>query len=137
MEQVIRMVRPAASSKGLEFHYETSGRLPAVVRMDQSRLKQVLLNLLLNAVKYTDHGSVTLSLRYSGQVATFDVRDTGPGIRDEDQRAIFEPFDRGGNDALHSRPGVGLGLAIARAIMGILGGQLELASTSEQGTCFA
>lgn len=136
MEQVIRMVRPAASSKGLEFHYETSGRLPAVVRMDQSRLKQVLLNLLLNAVKYTDHGSVTLSLRYSGQVATFDVRDTGPGIRDEDQRAIFEPFDRGGNDALHSRPGVGLGLAIARAIMGILGGQLELASTSEQGTCF-
>lgn len=136
MEQVIRMVRPAASSKGLEFHYETSGRLPAVVRMDQSRLKQVLLNLLLNAVKYTDHGSVTLSLRYSGQVATFDVRDTGPGIRDEDQRAIFEPFDRGGNDALHSRPGVGLGLAIARAIMGILGGQLELASTSDQGTCF-
>lgn len=136
IEQLIRMVRPAASAKGLDFHYETSGRIPAVVRMDQSRLKQVLLNLLLNAVKYTDHGSVTLFLRYSGQVATFEVRDTGPGIRKEDQRAIFEPFDRGGNDALHSRPGVGLGLAIARAIMGILGGQLELASTSDQGTCF-
>ncbi|WCT76939.1 hybrid sensor histidine kinase/response regulator [Novosphingobium humi] len=136
IEQLIRMVRPAASAKGLDFHYETQGRLPAVVRMDQSRLKQVLLNLLLNAVKYTDQGSVTLFLRYSGQVATFEVRDTGPGIREEDQRAIFEPFDRGGNDALHSRPGVGLGLAIARAIMGILGGQLELAGTSEEGTCF-
>ena len=136
IEQIMRMVRPAASAKGLEFHYETKGRLPEVVRMDQSRLKQVLLNLLLNAVKYTDHGSVTLFLRYSGQVATFEVRDTGPGIREEDQRAIFEPFDRGGNDALHSRPGVGLGLAIARAIMGILGGQLELAGTSEEGTCF-
>ncbi|NKJ01132.1 ATP-binding protein [Novosphingobium sp. SG707] len=136
IEQLIRMVRPAASAKGLDFHYETKGRLPAVVRMDQSRLKQVLLNLLLNAVKYTDQGSVTLFLRYSGQVATFEVRDTGPGIREEDQRAIFEPFDRGGNDALHSRPGVGLGLAIARAIMGILGGQLELAGTSDEGTCF-
>ncbi|KAG5732490.1 hypothetical protein E4T56_gene6224, partial [Termitomyces sp. T112] len=136
IEQLIRMVCPAASAKGLEFHYETSGRLPAVVRMDQSRLKQVLLNLLLNAVKYTDEGSVTLFLRYSGQVATFEVRDTGPGIREEDQRAIFEPFERGGNDALHARPGVGLGLAIARAIMGILGGQLELADTSDEGTCF-
>jgi signal transduction histidine kinase/CheY-like chemotaxis protein len=136
IEQILCMVRPAASAKGLDFDYQTSGRMPDVVRMDPNRLRQILLNLLLNAVKYTDKGMVTLHLRYSGQIATFEVRDTGPGIREEDQAAIFEPFERGGDDKALARPGVGLGLSISRAIADMLGGQLKLASSSPAGTCF-
>ncbi len=136
IDQIQRMVRPSATAKGLDFELEMQGRIPAVVRMDASRLRQVLLNLLFNAIKYTDHGSVTLALRYSAQMATFEVRDTGPGIRAEDQRAIFEPFERGGDEALKARPGVGLGLSIARAIVDMLGGKLDLASSSPEGTVF-
>jgi CheY-like chemotaxis protein len=136
IDQMLRMVRPSAASKGLEFHLETQGRLPPMVRMDQSRLRQVLLNLLLNAIKYTDHGAVTLTVRYAAQMATFEVSDTGPGIREEDQEAIFLPFERGGDDALKARPGVGLGLSIARAIVDMLGGKLELVSSSAEGTMF-
>jgi signal transduction histidine kinase/CheY-like chemotaxis protein len=136
LDQLLRMVRPSASSKGLEFHYETSGRMPDVVRMDQSRLRQVLLNLLFNAVKYTDHGAVTLSVRYVAQMAIFEVRDTGPGIREADQKAIFEPYERGSDDAMLERPGAGLGLSISRAIVGFLGGKLELASSGDTGTVF-
>ena len=136
LDQIIRMVRPSAIAKRLDFVYEAKGRLPAMVRMDQNRLRQVLLNLLSNAVKYTDTGSVTLTVRYAAQMAIFEVRDTGPGIRSEDQVAIFKPFERGGDDAQRARPGAGLGLSIARAVMDILGGQLELAESSPAGTCF-
>jgi signal transduction histidine kinase/DNA-binding response OmpR family regulator len=136
IDQIIRMVRPSATAKRLDFVYEAKGRLPAMVRMDQNRLRQVLLNLLSNAVKYTDTGAVTLTVRYAAQIAIFEVRDTGPGIRVEDQAAIFEPFERGGDDAQRARPGAGLGLSIARAVVDILGGQLELAESSPAGTCF-
>lgn len=136
LDQILRMVRPAAKDKGLEFHFETKGTLPTTVRMDQSRLRQVLLNLLFNAIKYTDKGSVTLAVTYLAQMATFEVRDTGPGIRAEDRKAIFEPYERGGDDAKLAQPGMGLGLSIARAIVDILGGKLEVASTGPLGTCF-
>ena len=136
IEQIQRMVRPSASAKGLDFELELTGRIPAVVRMDASRLRQVLLNLLFNAIKYTDTGTVTLALRYAAQMAVFEVRDTGPGIREEDRKAIFEPFERGGDEALKARPGVGLGLSIARAIVDMLGGKLDLASSGAQGTVF-
>lgn len=136
LDQMLRMVRPSAASKGLEFHVITEGRLPAMVRMDQNRLRQVLLNLLLNAIKYTDRGSVTLMVRYASQMAVFEVRDTGPGIREEDREAIFQPFERGGDEGLKARPGVGLGLSIARAIVDMLGGKIELASSSPEGTVF-
>ena len=136
LDQIARMVRPAAKDKGLAFHFETKGRMPATVRMDQSRLRQVLLNLLFNAIKYTPSGSVTLAVGYSAQMATFEVRDTGPGIGEEDQKAIFEPYQRGGDDSKLAQPGMGLGLSIARAIVDILGGKLEIASSGPLGTCF-
>jgi len=136
LDQIVRMVRPAAKDKGLEFHFETKGRIPPTVRMDQSRLRQVLLNLLFNAIKYTPGGSVTLAVTYAAQIATFEVRDTGPGISEEDRKAIFEPYQRGGDDATLAQPGMGLGLSIARAIVDILGGKLEIASSGPLGTCF-
>ncbi|NBC34998.1 response regulator [Novosphingobium sp. FSY-8] len=136
LEQLARMVRPAAQAKGLDFTLTTQGRLPPVVRMDAGRVRQVLLNLLFNAIKFTDTGGVTLSVRYSGQIAHFDVRDTGPGIRPEDQAEIFRPYERGGDADALARPGAGLGLTISRAIVDILGGQLELVESDASGSLF-
>jgi signal transduction histidine kinase/CheY-like chemotaxis protein len=135
IDQLISMVRPSAAAKGLHLHYVKRGRLPEHVRTDPNRLRQVFLNLLSNAIAYTDMGSVTLSLQYSAQVATFEIRDTGRGIRPEDQPTIFDPFARGGSEHILSKPGAGLGLSISRAIVEILGGQLELVESGPTGTC--
>ncbi|HEY6868266.1 MAG TPA: hybrid sensor histidine kinase/response regulator [Novosphingobium sp.] len=136
LEQIVSMMRPAAAAKGIGFAFHAPERLPEFVRFDQSRFRQVLINLLSNAIKFTDRGEVTLAIRYAGQIATFEVRDTGPGIRPEELETIFQPFERGEDAGKLARPGAGLGLTISRAIVEILGGQLEVESTPGQGTCF-
>lgn len=134
IDQVERMFRPAAAAKGLAFRTEITGRLPDYVRTDQKRLRQALINLIANAIKYTQSGEVVLAVRYSAQIAVFEVRDTGPGIAPESQEQIFAPFDRGVEGARGD--GIGLGLPITRAIVHILGGELELDSVPGQGSCF-
>ncbi len=134
IDQVGRMFGPAAEAKGLVFRTEIAGFLPDYVRADQKRLRQALINLISNAIKYTQSGEVVLKVRYSGQIATFEVRDTGPGIAPESQEAIFAPFDRGIEGARAG--GIGLGLPITRAIIQILGGELDLESVPGQGSVF-
>jgi len=134
IDQVDRMFRPAAAAKGLVFRTEISGYLPDYVRADQKRLRQALINLIANAIKYTQEGEVVLAVRYSAQIAVFEVRDTGPGIPPEAQERIFAPFDRGVEGARGG--GIGLGLPITRAIVQILGGELELDSEPGRGSCF-
>lgn len=134
IEQIVSMVRPGAAAKGIAFEYRTEGRLPRYVRVDQIRLRQVLINLLSNAIKFTDSGSVTLCVAYRAQMARFEITDTGAGIAAEDRERIFDPFERGPEG---NRPGVGLGLPIAKAIVDILGGKLELDSRVGEGTTFA
>jgi signal transduction histidine kinase/CheY-like chemotaxis protein len=134
IDQVGRMFRPAAESKGLVFRTEIVGHLPDYVRADQKRLRQALINLISNAIKYTQSGEVVLNVRYSAQIATFEVRDTGPGIATESQEAIFAPFDRGVEGARAG--GIGLGLPITRAIIQILGGELDLESVPGKGSVF-
>ena len=143
IEQIVWMMRPAAAAKGIAFIFVPAERMPEYVRLDQSRFRQVLINLLSNAIKFTDAGTVTLTIRYSGQTATFEIRDTGPGIAAQDHERIFEPFERGsgadglqGDPSPRNRPGAGLGLAISRAIVQILGGKLEMESEIGAGTCF-
>lgn len=135
LDQIVRMFRPSAEARGLDFRFEPVGRLPEFVKTDQKRLRQVLINLVSNAIKFTEAGSVTVRVAWSGQTATFEVRDTGPGIAPEHRERVFAPFDRGeageGNVG-----GFGLGLPITRAIVQILGGDLELESALGQGSCF-
>lgn len=133
LEQIVSIVRPSAAAKGLAFEYVTEGRLPHFVRTDPSRMRQVLINLLANAIKFTDRGSVTFRLVYRAQIARFEISDTGAGIALEDQERVFNPFERGVDEA---RPGIGLGLPIARALAEILGGSLELDSEPGRGTTF-
>lgn len=134
LDQIARMFAPAAAARGLEFRRETHGMLPEFVRTDQKRLRQVLINLLSNAIKFTPSGSVTLSAAWSGQIATFEVRDTGPGIAADAREAIFAPFERG-EHAGGDIAGVGLGLPITRALVQMLGGEIALES-SDGGSCF-
>jgi len=136
LDQIVSMMRPAAKAKGLELRYEAETRVPELVRTDQNRLRQALLNLIGNAIKFTDQGSVSLAVRYRGQVATFEIRDTGPGIAAEDQARIFDPYERVGVAGARVQAGVGLGLPITKAIVQILGGDLQLESEPGHGACF-
>jgi len=95
----------------------------------------VLINLIANAIKFTDHGMVTLKVEYRNQLATFSVIDTGIGIASEDAARIFAPFERVGG-AAGERAGVGLGLAITQALVHIMGGEITLESTPGAGSRF-
>lgn len=136
LDQIFWMLRPSAQSKGLDLRADYPARLPEYVRIDQSRLRQVLINLLSNAIKFTEVGSVVFKVRYAGQIATFEVIDTGPGIREEDRERIFDPFERGGHAGGPVQPGAGLGLSITQAIVQILGGDLTFESTPGAGSRF-
>jgi signal transduction histidine kinase len=102
------------------------------VRGDHGKLRQVLINLLGNAVKFTDEGQVVLSVLRDGEVYRFTVTDTGPGIPADRQEAVFEPFQQ--EEAGRRQGGTGLGLAIARRHVELMGGRLRLESAPGQGT---
>ena len=135
LDQITRMLEPQAAAKGLAFRIETRGRLPEFVRADQKRLRQILINLVGNAIKYTDRGEVTLTVHHASEIATFEVRDTGPGIPEASHEHIFTPFERGA-EAARGSEGSGLGLAITRAIVHVLGGDIALESTPGAGSMF-
>jgi signal transduction histidine kinase/CheY-like chemotaxis protein len=136
LDELVDMFRLQALAKGLEFRYDRSVALPAYVHTDRKRLGQILINLLSNAIKYTESGYVSLSIRYRGQIAEFEVTDTGPGIDAEDRERIFEPFERGANPSVRGTPGTGLGLTITKLLAHIMGGDVQLESTSPAGSTF-
>ncbi len=106
----------------------------SVVTGDDRKLRQVLINLLGNAVKFTDHGSIGLTVEQQGQRYRFTVEDTGPGISEQDQVSLFEPFQQAEQGAL--KGGTGLGLAISRRQVELMGGQLELVTAPGEGCRF-
>lgn len=119
-----------------------NGESVEAVRIDERRLRQVLDNLIANASRHTKNGKITLGCmvgppREDGQ-RTFDftVSDTGEGIRPEDIRRIFLPFERGGNSMQHGGKGVGMGLAISRQLVELMGGKLTVESTPGKGASF-
>ena len=134
LQQIVRMFEVQAMQKGLQFAYQPQGTLPAVVRADEKRLRQILINLLGNAVKFTRQGQVRLCVRHTREMATFDIEDTGPGISPEEIERIFEPFGRG--SAAEKASGAGLGLTISRMFVDVMGGELKLDSTPQVGTRF-
>lgn len=135
LDQIIAMLELQAGARGLVLTLERSPGLPEFVHADPRRLRQVLINLLTNAIKFTDHGSVTLKVAYRNQLATFSIIDTGIGIAPEDAERIFTPFERVGGPAA-GRPGVGLGLAITQALVHIMGGDIRMESTPGAGSRF-
>ena len=134
LEEIVDMIEPQASAKGLLFCFEPTGALPPVVRADEKRLRQILINVLGNAVKYTGRGSVRLRVRHVREMATFEVEDTGPGISAGEIERIFEPFARG--SAAEQASGAGLGLTISRMFADVMGGQLSVESRVGEGSLF-
>lgn len=137
VEQIANMFRPQAQAKGLAFRLETPRQLPEFVRGDQKRLRQVLINLISNAIKFTPAGSVTFRIGWRGEIATFEVVDTGIGIAPEDMDRIFGAFERGTSNSVAGQPGIGLGLAITSTLVHVMGGDLTVDSTLGEGTRFA
>jgi signal transduction histidine kinase/CheY-like chemotaxis protein len=138
IDDVKEMVAPRALQKGLALRVERAED-PLFVRTDPSRLRQVLLNLLNNAVKFTDRGSVTFRLKATPAndrevILTFEVEDTGEGIAAEDQALIFDAFVQASAAKRHE--GAGLGLTISRQIIKLMGGTIHVESAPAQGSRF-
>ncbi|OYW40032.1 MAG: hybrid sensor histidine kinase/response regulator [Hydrogenophilales bacterium 12-61-10] len=136
VQQLVGMFEQQARHKGLDFHYRPDGELPAQVRADERRLRQILLNILGNAVKFTVSGSVTLHLRYQREMAFFTIEDTGPGIAPDEINHIFEPFSRGSAAHVGATGGTGLGLTIARMLTDVMGGELLVTGQPGAGSRF-
>ena len=132
------LLRPVAEAKGLNLRVDSSQTLDLPVLVDADRLAQILSNLVGNAIKFTDSGSVGVGLRQielpEAIVAEISVLDTGPGIPEAVQARIFDPFERGKQGS--ASPGTGLGLAVTRSLVQRMGGTIELDSAPGRGSCF-
>jgi signal transduction histidine kinase/DNA-binding NarL/FixJ family response regulator len=136
ISQLVELFKPQAQAKGIRFYCHLHNDLPKTVITDEKRLRQILINLLSNAIKYTEEGRVDFHIYYRNQVATFSIMDTGIGIRSENIERILAPFERVCSSDVPSVSGTGLGLTIASLLIEIMGGDLKIKSTWENGSCF-
>lgn len=136
-EDLTRTFRPVAEEKRLALDIRLTPGCPEVIETDRQRLEQVLKNLLSNALKFTDSGSVALEARAAadGRVA-FAVTDTGIGIAEHQQQIVFEAFRQADGTTNRKHGGTGLGLSIARELARLLGGDIHLASEPGRGSTF-
>jgi signal transduction histidine kinase len=127
----------SVADKGLYLNVEVDPNLPPVLRGDAQRLGQVLLNLVGNAVKFTERGGVTVRLRrLDDNRWGFEVSDTGPGIAPEAQQYVFESFRQVDNVRTREHGGIGLGLAIVKNLVQLMGGDISLSSFVGEGSTF-
>jgi PAS domain S-box-containing protein len=134
---VEQMFLPRAKEKGILFETAVADDLPTWVRGDEQRLRQVIFNLVSNAVKFTRKGGVVFSVqRAAGEAIRFSVSDSGPGISPEDVGKLFQPFTQVGNRATAAATGTGLGLAISHSLVERMGGKLSVESTPGWGSRF-
>jgi PAS domain S-box-containing protein len=146
LQGVVEICRVRADAKGLQFHDQTDPQVPVGIAADEKRLRQVLINLLGNAVKFTDHGKVTFSVTSLGLDETgdaptprhrlrFSVTDTGIGMSPEQVAKIFLPFEQA-SDQHRQAEGTGLGLTISQQIIELMGSQIQVESTPGEGSHF-
>ncbi len=135
VETVVASTGPLAQAKGIEVKTSISSDLP-IGRGDERRLTQVLLNIVGNAIKFTDTGSVEIRASTIRGHFSIAVEDTGPGIAPEEQTRIFEEFQQVDNSITRQKGGTGLGLSIARRLVDVHGGYIDVQSTVGVGTTF-
>lgn len=133
---VAEMLCGRAYAKGIDLGYHLAPNVPESAVFDSGRLRQVLTNIIGNAVKFTDTGGIGVTVGYDGGMLEFTVQDTGPGIALADQSRIFGEFEQAqfGYDRPHE--GIGLGLAISKRIVEAAGGSIALTSERGKGACF-
>lgn len=141
LEGVVEICNIKAQQKGIQFNYRPQENLPIGICADEKRLRQVLINLLGNAIKFTDKGSVTFSIQAtpippnSRYRLHFQIKDTGVGMTSEQLERIFLPFEQVGETNKNTE-GTGLGLAISQKIVTLMGSQLQVQSQLEVGSIF-
>ena len=131
--EVADLLSPLASNRGLSISLELDASLPTCVLLDAARTRQILINILGNAIKFTERGGVILCADYRDGALQISVIDTGTGIDPSFQKALFQPFARSTHTSVR---GTGLGLSISRALSEAHGGSLHLKESSAQGTTF-
>jgi signal transduction histidine kinase/CheY-like chemotaxis protein/CHASE3 domain sensor protein len=137
MESLNGTFEPAATQKGLGFSVHIESDVPPSIITDRQRVEQVLKNLLSNALKFTDAGQVSLTLRRGTEDSIlFVVADSGIGIAPEHQQTIFEAFRQGDGTTSRRFGGTGLGLSISRELAALLGGSIDVASVPGKGSTF-
>ena len=142
LREIGQLFELQAAAKGIAFRAVLADDLPEAVRADERRLRQILINLLGNAVKFTQRGEVQLRVEFDREMARFEIRDTGPGMTAEELGRVFEPFERGAaagpgpSEGQGTGSGTGLGLTISRMLTDLMGGELTVQSTPGVGTVF-
>jgi signal transduction histidine kinase/CheY-like chemotaxis protein len=138
VEETVELLSPRAQAKGLEIASSIDERLPESVIGDAARLRQVLLNLAGNAVKFTEAGGIAVTVEpgAAAEEISFSVRDTGIGIAPEAQARVFEEFEQADDGMTRKFGGTGLGLAISRRIVERMGGSLTVESAPGEGSTF-
>ena len=142
LREVQALLAPAASAKGLGLHVELDATLPALVRLDATRVRQVLFNLLANATQYSEAGAIVLHVRrLAGSdgpaMLEFDVADTGIGMDPGTVARLFRRFSRAESPGANRQGGTGLGLAISRNLARLMGGEIGVRSTPGAGSVFS
>ena len=135
--EAVALFEALAAEKGLDLQLVQGEGLPGLVLLDPERLSQILVNLIGNAVKFTDHGGVTVSIAHTGEDLEISVRDTGPGMTEEDRGRLFQRFTQLDGSSTRRHGGTGLGLAICRGLSEAMGGAIEVSSTLGEGSCFS
>jgi hypothetical protein len=140
--EAVRLFLPSAECKGLKLRCSIKEGLASVVKGDPERLGQVLINLLSNAVRHTQHGEISLRVEEAaaGEERTglrFEVRDTGAGITEQFRNRLFQPFNMFQSAGPEGNRGTGLGLAISKKLVELMGGKMEIASEPDRGSTFS
>ncbi len=134
--EVTELLSPRAHAAGIDLGVLARPGLPGTVRADAGKLRQILFNLVGNALKFTETGGVLVDTDFGNGRLIFRVRDTGPGIAPEDQQRLFEAFRQTSSADARKDGGVGLGLAIVKRLAELMGGTINLASEPGFGACF-
>ena len=143
INDLVNMIQIRADSKGLQLSLSFEPKIPKILLGDEIRIKQIITNLLTNAVKYTDSGTITFAMKYSEtddpDIITLDVsvRDTGIGIKPEDLKLLFEKFSRIEEERNRNIEGTGLGMNITQRLLELMGSSLEVQSEYGKGSKFS
>lgn len=141
LSEVDSLIRVRSDAKGLSLVVRNDGPIPPTVNTDPTRLRQILVNLMGNAIKFTERGTVELIVRYQpdecgGPNLFFDIVDQGIGMTPEQQSRLFKPFSQAETSTTRKYGGTGLGLAISKQLAGMLGGDVSVTSAAGQGSTF-
>ncbi|MBN2839517.1 MAG: HAMP domain-containing protein [Coriobacteriia bacterium] len=137
VERLAEMMRPLTDTKGLRLALSFKDGAPTTIVSDRGKVDQIMLNLLANAVTYTDQGSITMVVRAeSDRFLALEVHDTGLGIPEAELESVFEQFHRAHREIAATHPGTGLGLSISRRLAEALGGRLDARSAVGEGSVF-